>query len=349
MPFFLWILLRFFCCPFLRQCVWLAVLLVSWCHFPWLQRKIQHPGWEVQNQYLHLNIWLPVTGERSALVQGQWCQHNFEVPRLMSFQSVTSQGLLGVGNSTEPKHWSWFLVPSGIACIETRSLIAEPQASFFNCSELIPSTRSLCAVGNVGNMMPVFPVGVPQHWKLCPRYVFRRQLQCLAHPWSFVDKEQLFAAVTWGMCSSTWWLVVCCWLMWENWMRGCCCWGRCSEWKRSQISRALEFQERREEKQWTNELKPEDFNTLKELVNAVLWKGILMGKGALENSQLLKEALKMGWKTVLMQEAPSRNGERPVWPPRKMAWQSNRCYKRWHAGRQYKKCFWYCPIKHSDG
>lgn len=47
-------------------------------------------------------------------------------------------------------------------------------------------------------------------------------------------------------------------------------------------------------KKWqTNELKPEDLNLLKELVNAVLWKGILMGKAAQENSLLLKEALKM--------------------------------------------------------
>lgn len=131
-------------------------------------------------------------------------------------------------------------------------------------------------------------------------------------------------------------------IMWENWMRGCCCcWGRWSEWKRSQISRALEFQERREQKQWTNELKPEDFDTLKELVNAVLWKGILMGKGALESFQLLKEAPKMGWEATLMQEAPSRNGERP---PRKMTWQPKRWHKRWLAAdRQYKEGSWHCP------
>lgn len=147
---FLWILLRFgfFFFPFLRQCVWLSVLLVPWCHFPWLQREIQQPRWDLQNQYLPLNTWLPVTGERSALVQGQECQHSFEVPRLISFQSVTSQGLPGVGDNTEPKCLSWFLAPCGTDCMETRSLIAEPQASFFNCSELIFWT--LCASGNVG-------------------------------------------------------------------------------------------------------------------------------------------------------------------------------------------------------
>lgn len=134
-----------FFCPFLRQ---LSVLLVPWCHFPWLRREIQQPRWELQNQYLPLNTWLPVTGERSALVQGQECQHSFEVPRLISFQSVTSQGLLGVGDNTEPKCLSWFLAPCGIDCMETRSLIAEPQASFFNCSELILWT--LRAAGNVG-------------------------------------------------------------------------------------------------------------------------------------------------------------------------------------------------------
>lgn len=90
MPWSLWVLLRFFCCPFLRKHVWPSVLLISWCHFPWLQREIQQPRWELQNQYLHLNIWLPVIGERRALVQGSGYQHNLDVPRLISFQSVTS-------------------------------------------------------------------------------------------------------------------------------------------------------------------------------------------------------------------------------------------------------------------
>lgn len=33
----------FLCCPFLRQ----SVLLISWCHFPWPQREIQQPRWEL--------------------------------------------------------------------------------------------------------------------------------------------------------------------------------------------------------------------------------------------------------------------------------------------------------------
>lgn len=135
-----------FCCHFLRQCVWPSVLLVSWCHFPWLQREIQQPRWELQNQCLHLNIWLPITGERSALVQGWGCwlwssqTHLFPVSYIL--------GLTGSGG--QPRAKAFELVPSGIACMEMRSLIAEPQASFFNCSELIPWTRSLRAAGNAG-------------------------------------------------------------------------------------------------------------------------------------------------------------------------------------------------------
>lgn len=70
---------------------------------------------------------------------------------------------------------------------------------------------------------------------------------------------------------------------WEKWLKG-----RRPGWKQSQISTALELQERLEWKQWNNELKTEDFNPLKELVNAVLWKGILMGKGTLEDCRFLK-------------------------------------------------------------
>lgn len=57
-------------------------------------------------------------------------------------------GLTGSGG--QPRAKAFELVPSGIACMKMRSLVAEPQASFFNCSELIPWSRSLCAAGNAG-------------------------------------------------------------------------------------------------------------------------------------------------------------------------------------------------------
>lgn len=101
--------------------------------------------------------------------------------------------------------------------------------------------------------------------------------------------------------------------MWENWLKGCCG-GRQSGWKSS----ALVLQERREWMQWNNELKTEDFNPLQELLNAVLWKGILMGKGALENCWFLKETLNIGWKAAMIQEAHSKRGERQLWLQRKI-------------------------------
>lgn len=65
------------------------------------------------------------------------CQRGFEVHRSVPFQPVTSWSLWGVRGSTELRHLSWFLAPRGIACMETRRLMAEPQASPFSHGEMI--------------------------------------------------------------------------------------------------------------------------------------------------------------------------------------------------------------------
>lgn len=191
-----------FLLPFLKTtCVWLSVLLGAWCHFPWLQREIQHPRWEPCK--INNRVW---TSDCLLLgKEARWFRDG-DVNTALKFTdpSISSQlhprAYGEWGDSTELKGLSWFLAPRGIACMETRRLIAEPQASHFSHGELISWTKVPASSREYGEVMRVCPVGyIPQQQKLRPRYVFRGRPHRVSHPWSFGDKRRLFVSVMWAV------------------------------------------------------------------------------------------------------------------------------------------------------